>query len=512
MHTDRISYHMRRVSSSPKPRVIIIGGGVAGLAAGVYAQRSGFSATILEKNSYAGGACAMWNRAGYTIEGSMHYLTGSAASNPIHRIWREVGALTDHSVIYQPDPFLTCQYSGQRYCLYRNISLLEEHLISLAPEDTAAIQSLVKDVKKLTPFPSPFTDVPGVRMDGPRSSFLNFALQMVPILPRFMHRSTLSVRQYLSSFTNRGIRELFLNVSDEYFSAGALLFLLASIASGDLSYVRGGSQAIANGMAAQFQSLGGTLLLKQKVDSIQIINGQIKSVSVGDHNFPAEAVIATVDARAVAATGLTKTGIKEPWMAGLVRETRPVIADLLAVGLKADLSSYPYMTDFPLNDPVPAPYHPAGAIKVVNYSGIAAAPPGCCVLTVLGHGTERLSDYWRAAQADGSYEAKKRQWTRFFLGKVEAAMPEIRGKVAFAELSTAATVERYLGTYKGSYMSYQLPGWNVTGGVYPQRSEVVKNLYWAGMRMLRPGGLPPALMTGRKAVQYICKDFGMTFH
>jgi phytoene dehydrogenase-like protein len=137
---------MARTPSLQRPRIAIIGGGVSGLAAGVHAQRSGFFATVLEKNSYPGSACAMWKRSGYAIEGSMHYLTGTAPSNPIHRIWREVGALTDHSVLHQADPFLTCEYSNQRYCIYRNLDFLQNHLISLAPEDTAAIRSLVNDV------------------------------------------------------------------------------------------------------------------------------------------------------------------------------------------------------------------------------------------------------------------------------------------------------------------------------------------------------------------------------
>jgi phytoene dehydrogenase-like protein len=334
---------------------------------------------------------------------------------------------------------------------------------------------------------------------------------MLPILPRFARLSSISVREYLAKFTNRGVRELFMNVSDEYFSAGALMYLLTSIASGDLGYVKGGSRAVAFGMAERFKTLGGTLLLNQKVDSLQITAGRIEGVSVAGRTFPADAVIATVDAQAAAFSGLVGSSLKEPWMPNLARETRPVIADLLAVGVKANLSDYPYMTIFPLSEPVPPPYNPGSAIRVVNYSGIASAPPGCCALTILGHGSERLFDYWRAAQADGSYESKKREWSAYFIQKLESAIPRVRGKIAFSEFSTAATVERYLGTYKGSYMSYQLPAWNVAGGVWPQRSPTVDKLYWAGMRMLRPGGLPPALMTGRKAVQYACKDFGRVF-
>jgi hypothetical protein len=39
----------------------------------------------------------------------------------------------------------------------------------------------------------------------------------------------------------------------------------------------------------------------------------------------------------------------------------------------------------------------------------------------------------------------------------------------------------------------------------------VKNLYFAGQRILPPGGLPAGVITGRKAAQYLCRDFGMVF-
>ena len=46
-------------------RIIIIGGGVAGLSAGIYAEQHGFHAVILEKNPVVGGMCVGWNRKGY---------------------------------------------------------------------------------------------------------------------------------------------------------------------------------------------------------------------------------------------------------------------------------------------------------------------------------------------------------------------------------------------------------------------------------------------------------------
>jgi phytoene desaturase len=38
-------------------KVIIIGGGIAGLSAGIFAQKNGFQSLILEKNQTLGGEC-----------------------------------------------------------------------------------------------------------------------------------------------------------------------------------------------------------------------------------------------------------------------------------------------------------------------------------------------------------------------------------------------------------------------------------------------------------------------
>ena len=46
---------------------------------------------------------------------------------------------------------------------------------------------------------------------------------------------------------------------------------------------------------------------------------------------------------------------------------------------------------------------------------------------------------------------------------------------------------------------------------YPTKPQSIKNLYFAGQRLTVPGGLPVAAETGRKAVQYLCKDTDTLF-
>ncbi|NTU55474.1 MAG: NAD(P)/FAD-dependent oxidoreductase, partial [Anaerolineales bacterium] len=73
--------------------VIIIGAGVAGLAAGCYARMNGYRAVIFELHDLPGGLCTAWERRGYIFDGCIHYLFGSGEGQPFHDMWLELGAV-----------------------------------------------------------------------------------------------------------------------------------------------------------------------------------------------------------------------------------------------------------------------------------------------------------------------------------------------------------------------------------------------------------------------------------
>ena len=50
--------------SAAKKKLIIIGAGLYGLTAGVYAQKAGYDTVIYEKNKVPGGECIGWDRSG----------------------------------------------------------------------------------------------------------------------------------------------------------------------------------------------------------------------------------------------------------------------------------------------------------------------------------------------------------------------------------------------------------------------------------------------------------------
>lgn len=66
-------------------KIIVVGAGIAGLSAGIYARESGFDVTILEMHTIPGGNSTSWTRDGYFFEGGMHWLTGSGKEQLLYK-------------------------------------------------------------------------------------------------------------------------------------------------------------------------------------------------------------------------------------------------------------------------------------------------------------------------------------------------------------------------------------------------------------------------------------------
>jgi phytoene dehydrogenase-like protein len=66
--------------------IAIIGAGIAGLAAGCYAQMNGYDSEIYEMHTLPGGLCTAWERKEYVLDGCIHYLFGTGpGTHPLLR-------------------------------------------------------------------------------------------------------------------------------------------------------------------------------------------------------------------------------------------------------------------------------------------------------------------------------------------------------------------------------------------------------------------------------------------
>lgn len=489
-------------------KVIIVGGGIAGLAAGTYACQSGFETTIFEMNGIPGGNSTSWRRKGYLFEGGMHWLVGSSEKVPMHKLWLEVGALRENNPVYNKDPFLTYMDENGPVCLYRNPTRLREHLMAISPKDACAINSLIKDIKAMGKLAMPVMDVKGVQMKRKQAPPLSMLFALPAALSRMNKLGKISAEEYAQRFKHPGIRIL-LNavVGTSGFSASSTAFTLGGLASGDAGYPKGGSLRMAQNMADTFNSLGGDILYNQKVERVEVENNKACGVWSNGTLYKADAVIVTVDTL-TAIDHLFEKPLTESWMDEMRHEIVPVNNAFICLGVRADLSHLPEGILYPLKRPFNYFGRQQNTIGFNNYAQYEGyAPTGCTALTCFLAGD--TYDEWKSAKTDGTYEEKKANLASTVIDRLAEVVPETEGKVEVWDVATPLTYERYCGTWRGSWMSEMGPG--CTRQEYPQKSESIDALYFAGQRVMIPGGLPCALSTGRRAVQYLCKDNGCVF-
>jgi phytoene dehydrogenase-like protein len=480
-------------------RVAVIGAGIAGLSAAIYARRSGFDVTLIEQHSITGGTCTSWKRKGYLFEGAVHWLTGSSPKTELYQLWNETGALNETVKVFTPEIFYAVEHNGQIINLFRDIEKTAEHLLAVSPGDEKQIRRLVNDVKAFSHMSMPIFDIKGVKAQNPKHMSFSAMLKMLSMLPKIGKLNKISFKKYAEQFDHSGIRRL-LQITPEDYSAIGLIATLSTLNGGDGGYPEGGSLAIAKRMTETFEKLGGKLLLNMKVKKVNIENGTVKGVTLENETLATDAVIVTQETIA-AVNQLFDTPLNDPWIKELCKSTKSVACIFIGVGIKAKIAQTP-IPAWKLDEPVKYAGKTLTEITFNNYADYEGyAPQGCTALTTALMGD--TYDFWRKAKDEGRYEEEKRNIADQISRVICQKFPQAEGKIEIIDVATPLTYERYTGAHHGSWMSVAGPGEKTK--MYPGFLKSVSGLYFAGHRMIPPGGLPVAAATGRTAAQMVCR-------
>jgi phytoene dehydrogenase-like protein len=487
-------------------KVIVIGGGISGLSAGIYAQKCGFSVTILESHSIAGGNCTSWKRKGYLFEGGMHWLTGSDRGSPINKSWRYTGALDDSVKIRLDEPFYEFDWNGTRIKMFRDVEKTERHWLEVAPKDEKEIRRLCGYMRKVQGLSMPVTDIHGVKVTKKNHPPLSLLFHAISAFGVIRKTSKISRDEYVKRFSHEGLSDMMRSFTTDTSGIMPLVFTMGILASGDGGFPEGGSLPFVKRMVDTFTSLGGEILYSTRADRVIVENGRAVGVIAGDMRLDADAVIITADTMAI--DHLFETPPKAPWLDKMRVVTLPTMGVLLSFGINADLSNYPHRYVFKLREPIKLDKHTYVNLSINNYAGDPVySPEGKTAITIMLDGD--TYDFWKKAKDNGSYEEEKRKIADVVIAAITAQIPEIADKIEVCDVATPLTYERYCANWKGSWMTEMKPGMKMA--TYPSVIKELGCCYFAGHRMTPPGGLPVALLSGRTAVQYLCRDTGTVF-
>jgi phytoene dehydrogenase-like protein len=93
---------------------------------------------------------------------------------------------------------------------------------------------------------------------------------------------------------------------------------------------------------------------------------------------------------------------------------------------------------------------------------------------------------------------------------LEKRFPGITDNIEVCNVATPLTDVNYTGVWKGSYEGFMPSSKNLMDNIDPAIPGLRK-FYMAGQWLFPGGGLPPAGQSGKWAIQYICKDEGISF-
>ena len=278
-----------------KKKIVIIGGGVAGLSAGIYARLNGFDCEIVEMHSITGGQCTAWERKGYRFDYCLHWLVGTR-NGPFHEIWKETDVLNETVQVIDHDIHTKIfDKEGREFILYTDLNKWEQYLCNMAPEDGESIKKMCNDMRK-SAFLKPYSDPPGLRSPFKTVSSM---LSMMPIMVLFMKYGRKTTKEYFKSlkFKNPVLLSFFDQVYGERdFSALAFIMMFAWFNQKNAGYLIGGSLPMAKRMTEKYLALGGKLTTRKRVTSILVENDSAKGVELSDGTrIAADYVISAAD-------------------------------------------------------------------------------------------------------------------------------------------------------------------------------------------------------------------------
>lgn len=487
--------------------VLIIGAGISGLSAGIYAQQSGLNAIIYEKHNMTGGVCTSWSRKGYTFEGAVHWLTNSDKNDAFYKIWQETGILNNNIEMLRSDPYTSLEYNGDVINIYRNIKKLKAELMRVSPNDKKAINKLCADIRAFRQMNMPIMDIKGVKVKKKQKMKFGSVVGMLPALSKVGKISSQTVVEYLSMFTHEGIKHILSDLMPGGYCALALISTMATFAYNG-HFPKGGALGLVQRMTKTFTELGGTVCLSSAVDRIVVENNVATGIIVKGEKINADAVIITRDV--LTADSLFDNPPKDEWIKQIKAEAIPQTSTFAGIGVKADLSALPYQFHFYTSKPYEAAGIKQTRFAFTNYSGQREyAKEGCTAITAVF--CENTYAWWKKAKEEGRYEAEKEKLAQTIKNILEEKFSYLKDKIEVIDIATPLTYERYTGSWQGSWMSIMPPNRKMKMGQEVGGCNDIKGVYYAGFRTQSPGGLPVALNSGRNAAQMVCRQLDIVF-
>ena len=493
-------------------KVLIIGAGIAGLAAGCYGQMNGYDTEIFELHDLPGGLCTAWERKDYVFDGCIHYLFGSGEGKPFNKVWHELGALVDRPIIDHTDFMQIASPEGETFTVYTDPDRLNDEMKSISPEDARHIDGLTDGIKKFRTFDM------SVLQEKPRNlmtpeDWQQFGARMTPFLGPLARWGLVSAQDFAARFKNpflqRAIPQMF---AWEEIPMMVGMSLLAGMDVGNSGFPQGASLEFARAIEKRYLDLGGTIHYKSQVEKILVEDDKAVGVRLyNDDVHRGDVVISAADGHGTIYDLLDGEYIDRS-IEKMYDGHLPVRSQLqISLGVDRDMSAEPHWATYLLDDPILIAGEERREIGVKHYCfDPTLAPQGkSCVVFMLPSNY----GYWQRIYGRKLYDTEQDQVSDILIEFMEKKYPGFSGQVEFIDEATPLSYERYTGNWKGS-----TTGWLLTKQTMMMMVKTIDktlpgldNFYVCGQWVEPGGSVPVVAMSGRNVIQMMCHEEGKPF-
>ncbi|MDK2809262.1 MAG: hypothetical protein PWP24_2000 [Clostridiales bacterium] len=484
-------------------KIIIVGGGIAGICAGIYGRKAGYEVTIYEKNSMAGGECMGWNRKGHHIDNCIHWLTGTKKGSSLRNLWEEVGALSSNSAFVENKSFYTTRKADKQITLWKDLERTKKEMLLLAPEDHEEIEAFFLHVEYAMSCEMP-VEKPMEQLNP--LDYLKLGLKMKNMPKVIKEYGTISLEDLSNRFQNPVLKAAFTDYMPKEYIASSFIISYATIASGNGELPKGGSLSMANRMIKTFEDLGGTICLKAPVSEICVKNGRVSGVRLeGGEKIAADYVIAAMDSYTLFRGLLPEEYRQKEFEVCYHNEKNYPLVSGFQVAFSVD-AAYSLKEETLIFDcaPFSIAEKEVDRISVRSYAYEPSfAPAGKFVLQTNVSQYDDDFHYWESLTKE-EYTKEKERISLALKKRIEAQFLIPFDQISVLDCWTPLTYLRYCNAYHGSYMSF-ITKKEVPSFCHKGTFDTLPNLFLAGQWLEAPGGLPVAAATGKFAIQRLQK-------
>lgn len=498
-------------------KIVIIGGGVAGLTAGIYAQKAGFESEIYEKHSVMGGQCTGWKRKGFYIDNCITWMTCGDPKFPVYKMWKEVGFFADKDgneiACRQHDAFYTSELNGEKITLWRDLDRAQKEMIELSPQDKKAIKKFFKYVRLCTnlqvPFKAPL-DMMNLR------ELIELGIPIIPVGLTMKKYKTTSLADLAEQFKHPLLKKMFTDYLPKNYLAYIFISAYATLASGGGGVPDGGSSKVIERMEEIYKAKGGKIFTNSPVEKIEIQNEHCPAIILENgQKISGDFIIPTCDPHFLFEKLLDEKYMPAALKAAYADNVAHELGSTFQVAYEYDgeTDEIGRRTFFDCSG-----FDLAGErrtrLNMKNYNlDPVSAPKGKSLIQVKILQNENQYLYWENLYKNDKdeYNRQKQKAAADILKLLEERVPSAKGKMKVLDIWTPYTYTRYTNAYRGVYMSFIITKKSKKLFNIPATLNGIDNVFLAGQWLCMPGGLPMAMTSGKFAVQRILRSLGKNY-